>query len=113
MYDSVCIEDSTHVISKQRMLEHHPRAGPLTGRPPPKGAVMGADHTGPSAAELLDDLLASDDEIADFLNQLAHLAALELTDELPVLVGITLERDRRSTKIGRASCREGAWNTRA
>src|SRR5699024_871078 len=100
MYDSVCIEDSTHVISKQRMLEHHLRTGPVTGRPPPKGAVMGADHTGPSAAELLDDLLASDDEIADFLNQLAHLAALELTDELPVLVGITLERDRRSTIVG-------------
>ena len=61
---------------------------------------MGQDHTGPSAAELLDDLLASDHEIADFLNQLAHLAAVELTDELPVLVGITLERNKRSTIVG-------------
>src|SRR5699024_969391 len=61
---------------------------------------MDSPHAQLSAAELLDELLASDREITDFLNQLAHLAAVELTDELPVLVGITLERNKRTTIAG-------------
>lgn len=61
---------------------------------------MDSSHAQPSAAELLDELLASDREITDFLNLLAHLAAGELTDELPVLVGITLERNKRTTIVG-------------
>src|SRR5699024_1598442 len=65
-----------------------------------EGAIMDSPHAQLSAAELLDELLASDREITDFLNQLAHLAAVELTDELPVLVGITLERNKRTTIAG-------------
>ena len=61
---------------------------------------MDSPHAQLSAAELLDELLASDREITDFLDQLAHLAAVELTDELPVLVGITLERNKRTTIAG-------------
>lgn len=61
---------------------------------------MDSTPTQLSTAELLHDLLDSDQEIAEFLNQLAALAAREVTEDLPVLTGITLERNRRITIVG-------------
>ncbi len=54
----------------------------------------------PSAVEMLVDLLATDQEIAPFLDDLSRLAAIELTKDLPVLCGITLERHKRLTIVG-------------
>lgn len=56
-----------------------------------------------SAAEQLHELLATDQEISDFLNDLARLAATELSESLPVLCGITLERDKRAAVAGSSS----------
>lgn len=53
-----------------------------------------------STAELLHDLLAADRELADFLNELAAVAASEITGDLRVLAGITLERDKRTIIVG-------------
>ena len=54
----------------------------------------------PSTAELLHDLLATDQEIGDVLNELAYVAASEVMTTLPVLAGITLQRDKRIIIVG-------------
>ena len=53
-----------------------------------------------STAELLQDLLATDQEISEFLDELALLAANQIPIALPVLCGITLERDKRIAIAG-------------
>lgn len=61
---------------------------------------MDSTPTQRSTAELLHDLLAADHEIPGFLDELAGMAAREVTEDLPVLAGITLERDKRITIVG-------------
>lgn len=60
-----------------------------------------------SAAEELHELLATDLEIADFVNELARVAASEMSKRFPVLCGITLQREKRAAVAGSSS--EWAW----
>lgn len=61
---------------------------------------MDSGHSHADASELLHELLATDQELGPFLDDLARLAALEISRELPVLCGITLERRKRVTIVG-------------
>lgn len=61
---------------------------------------MDSTPTQLSTAELLHDLLATDQELSDFVNELAHLAASEVPIPFPILCGITLERDKRNIVVG-------------
>lgn len=61
---------------------------------------METAHSELEAAELLHELLATDQDLAPFLDDLARLAAIEVTRDLPVLCGITLERNKRISIAG-------------
>lgn len=56
-----------------------------------------------SAAEELHELLATDLEISDFVNELARVAADEMSKRFPVLCGITLDRQKRAAVAGSSS----------
>jgi len=62
-----------------------------------------ATHTSPPAAEALHVLLASNHEIADFLNDLARLAASEIIGTPDGYCAILLSRKKRKTVVGHSS----------
>ena len=64
---------------------------------------MDSTQTPPSAAESLHMLLASNHEIADFLNELAKLAAFEVIGPSEGYCAILLSRNRRKTVVGHSS----------
>lgn len=64
---------------------------------------MDTTSTRISAAEQLHELLATDQEIVDFLDDLAAVAALEMSVEFPVLCGVILGREQRGSVAGSSS----------
>lgn len=64
---------------------------------------MDSTNTAPSAAESLHMLLASNQEIAGFLNEVAKLAAIEVIREPDAICGILLSREKRLTVVGHSN----------
>lgn len=64
---------------------------------------MDTTSTRISAAEQLHELLATDQEIVDFLDDLAAVAAQEMSIEFPVLCGVILGREKRGSVAGSSS----------
>lgn len=56
-----------------------------------------------STAERLHDLLAADQELSDFVDDLAILATDEMSSQFSVLCGVMLGREKRSTVVGSSS----------
>ena len=64
---------------------------------------MDSTHAAPSAAKSLHMLLASNHEIAEFINEVAKLAATEVIDEPDANCGILLRREKRLTVVGHSN----------
>ncbi len=64
---------------------------------------MDSTNIGPSAAESLHTLLATNHDIADFINELAALAAAQVVGKADALCGILLSRDKRTTVVGHSN----------
>ncbi|WP_420096435.1 GAF and ANTAR domain-containing protein [Brevibacterium sediminis] len=64
-----------------------------------KDTVAASDPHRESVAELLIRLLASEDELGSFVDELAFMAAAEIGQDSPVSCGIMLVRNRRSTIV--------------
>lgn len=64
---------------------------------------MDTTNTAPSAAESLHMLLASNQEIAAFINEVAKLAAAEVIGEPDAICGILLSRKKRLTVVGHSN----------
>src|SRR5699024_1731759 len=64
---------------------------------------MDSTNATPSAAESLHMLLASNHEIAEFINEVAKLAATEVIDEPDANCGILLRREKRLTVVGHSN----------
>lgn len=64
---------------------------------------MDSANSAPSAAESLHLLLASNHEIAEFLNEMAKLAATQVISEPDAICGILLSRNKRMTVVGHSN----------
>ena len=64
---------------------------------------MDSPNAAPSAAEWLHMLLASNHEIAEFINEVAKLAANEVIGEPDAICGILLSREKRLTVVGHSN----------
>lgn len=78
----------------------HQRQRLRTEPPTLKDTVAASDPHHESVAELLIRLLASEDELGTFVDELAIMAAAEVSQDSPVSCGITLVRNRRNTIVG-------------
>ena len=78
----------------------HQRQRLRTELPTLKDTVAASDPHRESVAELLIRLLVSEDELGTLVDELAIMAAVEVSQDSPVSCGITLVRNRRNTIVG-------------